>query len=213
VAGLIFSWRLVSFPSFLARSSTGFLLNLRHWTALRLPIYTYNFEPFSDDMGKLIKNQWARLIALTAGACTPPHACPRDRIDRIDLSWAAFWGFFFPKAFFDMFTPYTPPPKSPSSFNSVFNVLVAPVPVVQLINLLAGFAVLSLEWPLPWLKGTPVYRAFALRFAAYPIIALFALLQYQATNAAFYLLIATAYFLPYLLAMGANGKDLCPGLV
>lgn len=50
-----------------------------------------------------------------------------------------------------------------------------------------------LEWPLPWLKDTPLYRAFALRFAIYPIVALFALLQYQATNAAFYLLIATAY--------------------
>jgi hypothetical protein len=42
-------------------------------------------------MGKLIKHQWARLIALTAGAY---------------LAWAAFWGFFYPKSFFDMFTPY-----------------------------------------------------------------------------------------------------------
>jgi len=164
-------------------------------------------------MGKLIKHQWARLIALTAGACTQPYSCLRDHINRIDLSWAAVWGFFFPKAFFDMFTPYTSLPKFPSSCSRVFNVLVAPVPVVQLINLLAGFAVLCLEWPLPWLKETPVYRAFALRFAAYPIIALFALLQYQATNAAFYLLIATAYFLLSFLAMWANGKDLCPSLV
>jgi len=122
-------------------------------------------------------------------------------------------GFLLPQSVFRHVYSVQPSLAIPSSFNSVFNVLVAPIPVVQLINLLAGFAVLSLEWPLPWLKGTPVYRAFALRFAAYPIIALFALLQYQATNAAFYLLIATAYFLPYLLAMGANGKDLCPGLV
>jgi hypothetical protein len=25
----------------------------------------------------------------------------------VDLVWAAFWGFLYPKAFFDMFTPYT----------------------------------------------------------------------------------------------------------
>jgi len=23
----------------------------------------------------------------------------------IDLTWAAFWGFLYPKSFFDMFTP------------------------------------------------------------------------------------------------------------
>jgi len=117
-------------------------------------------------MGKLIKHQWARLITLTAGAY---------------LTWAAFWGFFFPKAFFDMFTP-------------IFNVLVAPVPIIQLINLLSGIAVLSLEWPLPFLKGTALQRAFAVRFAVYPIIAVGALLQYQCTNASFYLLIATVVY-------------------
>lgn len=25
----------------------------------------------------------------------------------LDLTWAAFWGFLYPKAFFDMFTPYS----------------------------------------------------------------------------------------------------------
>src|SRR5437762_3813756 len=78
---------------------------------------------------------------------------------------------------------------------SVFNVLVAPVPIIQLLNLLSGLAILSLEWPLSYLKDTPLHRGFAVRFAVYPIIAAIALLQYQCTNASFYLLIGTAYCL------------------
>jgi hypothetical protein len=58
-------------------------------------------------MGKLIKHQWARLIALTAGGCNVPHF---ERLLIEDLAWAAFWGFFYPKAFLDMFTPYHPLP-------------------------------------------------------------------------------------------------------
>jgi hypothetical protein len=77
--------------------------------------------------------------------------------------------------------------------DSIFNVLVAPVPVVQLLNLLAGIFILGLEWPLPFLKGTALQRAFAIRFALYPIVSVIALIQYQCTNAAFYLLIGTAY--------------------
>lgn len=69
------------------------------------------------------------------------------------------------------------------------------MPIIQLINLLSGIAVLLLEWPLPFLKDTALQRAFAVRFAVYPIIATVALLQYQCTNASFYLLIGTAYYL------------------
>jgi len=114
------------------------------------------------------------------------------RLTDIDLSWAALWGFFFPKAFFDMFTPYIFP-LQPDWLNRIFNFLVAPIPIVQIFNLLAGIFVLSIEWPLPFLKDTPLHKAFVHRFVVYPIFALMALLQYQATNAAFYLLIGTAY--------------------
>jgi hypothetical protein len=116
-------------------------------------------------MGKLIKHQWARLIVLTAGTY---------------LIWAAFWGFFYPKSFFDMFTP-------------IFNSLVAPIPILQILNLLSGISILLLEWPLPFIKGHTLQRAYSLRFAVYPIVAVLALIQYQCTNASFYLLIGAAY--------------------
>jgi hypothetical protein len=77
--------------------------------------------------------------------------------------------------------------------DSIFNVLVAPVPIIQVFNLLAGLFILSIEWPLPFLRHTPLYKAFVHRFVLYPVVAGVALLQYQATNAAFYLLIGTAY--------------------
>jgi len=117
-------------------------------------------------MGKLIKHQWARLIVLTAGAY---------------LSWAAIWGFLYPKAFLDMFTP-------------IFNGLVAPIPVIQIINLFDGLFILALEWPLPFIKDKAFQRAFGLRFALYPIMAVAAFLQYQCTDPAFYLLIGTAVY-------------------
>jgi len=90
-------------------------------------------------------------------------------------------GLLLSQSFFDMFTP-------------IFNVLVAPVPVVQIINLLAGIFILALEWPLVLLKDTGLQRAFAVRFALYPIFAVVALIQYQCTNASFYLLIGTAVY-------------------
>jgi hypothetical protein len=74
----------------------------------------------------------------------------------------------------------------------IFNGLVAPVPIVQIVNLVAGIFILVFEWPLPLFSDTMIYRAFSLRFAVYPIIAVIALIQYQCTNASFYLLIATA---------------------
>lgn len=81
--------------------------------------------------------------------------------------------------------------------------LVAPIPVVQVLNLLGGIFILLLEWPLPFLKGTALQRAFAIRFSLYPIVAAIALIQYQATNASFYLLIGTAYA---TWKRGVNGR-------
>jgi len=75
--------------------------------------------------------------------------------------------------------------------------------------------VLALEWPLPWLKDTSFHRAFAVRFVAFPIMSLAALLQYQCTNAAFYLLIGSAYvrrgmtlIVGFIFRLGRKGKGL-----
>ena len=72
-------------------------------------------------MGKLIKNHWARLIILVASAYQVA---------------AAIEGFFWPKIFWDQMT-------------TNLNGIVAPVPILQIINLLFGIFGLCLEWPLP----------------------------------------------------------------
>ena len=64
---------------------------------------------------------------------------------------------------------------------------------MQILNLVSGISILLLEWPLPFLKGHALQRAYSLRFAVYPIVAVLALIQYQCTDASFYLLIGTAY--------------------
>jgi len=99
-------------------------------------------------------------------------------------------------------------------FTPIFNSLVAPIPILQILNLLSGISILLLEWPLPFIKGHALQRAYSLRFAVYPIVAVLALIQYQCTNASFYLLIGAAvYFQAWAEGelIGQTGKAMGKG--
>lgn len=75
---------------------------------------------------------------------------------------------------------------------------VKPVPILQVINLLFGLAILAWEWPLRPLTGTALQRSIEARLVVIPLAALVALLLYQATNAGLYYLIGMAvYFWAY----------------
>lgn len=93
-------------------------------------------------MGKLIKNHWARLIILTAAACTlspsPQHPPPTPKSLTLltDQVAAAISAFFWPKLFWDFLTTNLDP-------------AVRPIPILQTINLLLGLLALCWEWPLP----------------------------------------------------------------
>ena len=117
-------------------------------------------------MGKLIKNHWARLIVLTAAAYQIA---------------ASIHGCFWPKVFWDFLTKTLDP-------------AVRPVPVLQLLNLLAGLCAGALEWPLPGLAGSALHRSIEARLVAYPLAALAALLLYQGTNAGLYYLIGVGVY-------------------
>ncbi|KAF2201632.1 hypothetical protein GQ43DRAFT_440427 [Delitschia confertaspora ATCC 74209] len=117
-------------------------------------------------MGKLIKNHWARLIILTAS---------------IYQIAAAFHGFFWPKIFWDFLTKN-------------LNGAVAPIPALQIINLLLGIIGLAYEWPLSFIAGTAVHRSIEARLIVYPLSALAAVLLYQGTNAAVYYLVGMAVY-------------------
>lgn len=123
-------------------------------------------------MGKLIKNHWARLIVLTAS---------------VYQVGAALEGFFWPKVFWDFRTHN-------------LDGLVKPFPALQTINLIFALICLSWEWPLgPLVRALPgLHRSITARLVFYPLVALAALLLYQATNAGLYYLIGIGvYFWAY----------------
>ncbi|KAI0482897.1 hypothetical protein GGR56DRAFT_213309 [Xylariaceae sp. FL0804] len=128
-------------------------------------------------MGRLIKNHWARLITLTAAVY---QIC------------AALEGFFWPKIFWDLFT------KS-------LDGAVRPVPVLQIINLLMGLAMLAYEYPIGFVAGTGVHRSLEARLAVLPLWSLAAVLLYQGTNPAIYYMTAmVVYFWAY-----SEGEIVC----
>jgi hypothetical protein len=123
-------------------------------------------------MGRLIKNHLARLIVLAAS---------------VIQILASIEGFIWPKVFFDFLT-------------SNLNGAVSPAPVLQSVNLALGLLGLALEYPLPrWtfipLAGSALHRSIAARLAIYPLSATAAVLMYQSTNAALYLVLGCGVYL------------------
>ncbi|EPS33164.1 hypothetical protein POX_a01841 [Penicillium oxalicum] len=129
-------------------------------------------------MGRLIKNHWARLIILTAAAYQ---------------IISAIQGFIWPKVFWDF-------------ISKNLDAAVAPVPVLQTLNLLMGLIGIAWEWPLRPLAGSLPHRSIEIRLIVYPLSALFAALLYQGTDPALYYLIGIGvYFWAY-----SEGEIVCP---
>lgn len=140
-------------------------------------------------MGRLIKNHWGRLIILTAAACTLPtqtsHLEARTDKMQTDQVVSAIEGFIWPKVFWDF-------------ISRNLDAAVAPVPVLQILNLIMGLIGLAWEWPLNPLAGSIPHRSIELRLIIYPLSALFAALLYQGTDPALYYLIGIGvYFWAY----------------
>ncbi|KGO73386.1 DNA glycosylase, G/T mismatch [Penicillium italicum] len=121
-------------------------------------------------MGRLIKNHWGRLIILTAAAYQVVSAIE---------------GFIWPKVFWDF-------------ISRNLDAAVAPVPVLQILNLIMGLVGIAWEWPLKPLAGSIPHRSIEIRLLVYPLSALLAALLYQGTDPAIYYLIGIGvYFWAY----------------
>ncbi|OQE79854.1 hypothetical protein PENNAL_c0049G07766 [Penicillium nalgiovense] len=121
-------------------------------------------------MGRLIKNHWGRLIILTAAAYQVASAVE---------------GFIWPKVFWDF-------------ISRNLDAAVAPVPVLQILNLIMGLVGIAWEWPLKPLAGSIPHRSIEIRLIIYPLSALLAALLYQGTDPAIYYLIGIGvYFWAY----------------
>ncbi|KAJ5971657.1 uncharacterized protein N7479_001575 [Penicillium vulpinum] len=129
-------------------------------------------------MGRLIKNHWGRLIILTAAAYQVASAVE---------------GFIWPKVFFDF-------------ISRNLDAAVAPIPVLQILNLIMGLVGIAWEWPLKPFAGSIPHRSIEIRLIIYPLSALLAALLYQGTDPAIYYLIGIGvYFWAY-----SEGEVVCP---
>jgi hypothetical protein len=103
----------------------------------------------------------------------------------IDQVASAVEGFIWPKVFWDF-------------VSRNLDAAVAPVPVLQILNLIMGLVGIAWEWPLKPFAGSGLHRSIQGRLILYPLSALLAALLYQGTDPAIYYLIGIGvYFWAY----------------
>jgi len=133
-------------------------------------------------MGKLIWHELSRYISLTAS---------------VYAVWASFWGFFFRKFFWGFIGGILRSPgglqASPKS--ALFINVIAKHPIVQIGTMALRFTIIALEYPIPILKGTAIFRSIALRVVLLIMQAAGTVLFYQGTNAALWSLIAAMFYM------------------
>ncbi|KAI6249862.1 hypothetical protein HI914_01661 [Erysiphe necator] len=121
-------------------------------------------------MGKLIKCHWARLIIISASVC------------QIAASISGLW---WPKIFFDFLT-------------KDLDIVVKPIPYLQIINFISGLLIWALEWPLGIFSGSALHRSIEARLIFLPLTIMTSIVMYQATNPAiFYTIGLIVYFWAY----------------
>jgi len=99
----------------------------------------------------------------------------------IDQITAAIHGLFWPKVLWDFI------------FKDL-NKMVYPFPILQILNLCFGSLLFAWEWPLVPFINTRIYQSIIARIIILIPAILFALLLYQATNAAIYYIISIGLY-------------------
>ncbi|CAI2168729.1 19788_t:CDS:2 [Funneliformis geosporum] len=118
-------------------------------------------------MGKLIWNQWARLIALTAGT--------------FEVIGGIF-GIFYRYSMFNAVI---------KDIDFLFN----PINVVAILCIIFGTIVLAIELPLKFLNNTIITTSYIPRILLYFIISAISVFNYQNVNPALYLFIAMLMYI------------------
>ncbi|KAH9859102.1 hypothetical protein C2E23DRAFT_34461 [Lenzites betulinus] len=133
-------------------------------------------------MGNLIWHEYGRYVALSATAYT---------------IWAAFWGIYYRKFFFDFVNGILRAPGGlqPAASDSIFVTLIVKAPVVQVLSLVVGFIYLALDMPAPFVKNTAIHRSFPLRIVLLLLQTFLAILYYQGTNGALYSFIGACCYI------------------
>ncbi|PAV18835.1 hypothetical protein PNOK_0567800 [Pyrrhoderma noxium] len=132
-------------------------------------------------MGNLIWHEWARFISITAA---------------VYAIWSGYFGIFYRKFFFDFVGGTLRDPggmQAPKSA-AFFVAIIIHAPVLQVMAMIHGAILLTLEWPLPFVKQFSIYRSIVLRMVLLLILSLNTVLYYQGVNAALYSFIAAAAY-------------------
>ncbi|KAI0930180.1 hypothetical protein AcW1_008935 [Taiwanofungus camphoratus] len=128
-------------------------------------------------MGNLIWHEWARYLSLTATVYT---------------IWASFFAIYYRKFFWDFVGGIIRDPGGlqPSPNVAGFVAVIVKAPVIPILSMILGFALVALDYPAPFMKNTALHRNFIVRVVALIMQAFMAVLFYQGTNGALYSLIA-----------------------
>lgn len=135
-------------------------------------------------MGKFIWHDWARYVSITAS---------------VYLIWAAFWGFFYRKFFFDFIdhgfdtSGPVPIPIPNPRYDPILDIIVK-IPLVQIVSMVMAIFALAFELPAPFLKGTALDRNFTFKAVYLLIQTTVSILFYQGTNAAIYSFVAAVAY-------------------
>jgi hypothetical protein len=105
---------------------------------------------------------------------------------------ASLMAFIWPKAFFDFVT-------------SEMDILVSPVPFLQVINLFLAVLVLLWEWPVQIIASSSIQQSLLCRLVFLPLVSVISCLIYQGGDVAIYYIISViVYWWAY-----ANGERVC----
>jgi len=128
-------------------------------------------------MGNLIWHEYARFVSISA---------------TVYAIWAGYWGLFYRRFFWDFIggTLRDPGGIQPGPGAAPFVTIIVKVPALQIVAMLLGFFILAVEWPLPLLKKTAIYRNLVVRLVLLFFQTFLTILFYQGTNAALWSLIA-----------------------
>jgi len=128
-------------------------------------------------MGNLIWHEYSRFVSITAS---------------VYAVWAGFFGLFYRKYFWDFVGGTMRDPgglQAPPSAAPMVAIIVK-APIVQIFAMIMGLVILVVEYPLPMIKNTAMYRSLPMRVVLLTIQFVINILYYQGTNAAIWSLIA-----------------------
>lgn len=102
-------------------------------------------------------------------------------VNDIGHSIASIMALFWPKVFFDFITKR-------------IDILVSPVPILQLVNLFLSVVMMALEWPLQRIARSAIQQSLSSRLIILPFVSCISFLLYQASDVALYYLVGSAIY-------------------